>query len=224
MKPAFCFGLVLLSLVACAGPQRCSPGFRDEATRAVVTSSMRVVVRCDGEAVAFGSAVAVSPWYALTAAHVVSAACPPGKTLQLEAVTWNGATIPISAVAAPAGYDGDTAYVHAARGARFDAWATLTGVEPEVGDDLVMSTGHFVYADNLAASWTLKHGLMSGVVIYERHRYLVFSGHVVHGNSGAGVFDEGGRLVGVVSKADDDPDHENVGLVLPVEIPVPVGS
>lgn len=210
-------GVLVLMTLACAAPRACRApvAFRDGATRTVVESSLRVVIFCGDAPAGFGSAVALGPRRAETAAHVVLGSCPGGTSMTFRAVTWDGEQLALEVGEVDEARD--LAEVRPASGADdFPAWAQV-GPSPSVGDDLLLATGHFVYAENLSASWTLKRGVCSGTVTYEGRSYVIFSGHVVHGNSGAGVFDSAGRVVGIVSKANDDPDNENVGLVVPLD-------
>jgi hypothetical protein len=206
--------LALLIASACAGPQHCN--IKDPAIRTVYETSYRVIIKCGGEVAAFGSAVAVAPERALTARHVVEldpTACPMPSWILVSA---DGTLIP--AVPGPAPGDADVASLVPA--SPFLRYAIVRKDEVELGETLTMFTGHGVYLDALPQSFTIKHVLASGYYHQDSETDLILSGHIVSGNSGSGVFDDSGRLVGILSKADSNSDHENYGLaVTPRDFP-----
>ncbi len=209
MKPrALTFLAAFLVLSACAGPQRCStvPSLVD---RVAVETSYRVVVSCSGEPAGYGSAVAVGPHTLLTARHVTEFAegrCAFPSWLLVAA---DGSTMP--AFAGPAPGDADVSTLIPFK--TLTHYAIVSDRKVTMGEVLTMYTGHNIYSDALAQSFLLKRILAAGY--WQDGGYLVLSGHIVPGNSGSGIFDCAGRLVGILSRGNANPSDENMGLAVP---------
>lgn len=187
---------VVLAPGCCAGLRAVQEDSRTPDGQAM--TAVEVVSACpvqDGRlVVSFGSGVIVSPRVALTAAHVVRC---NGDTHAAIVVRYPGGEVKARAVLLD--LDGDVARLELAGPLRVEP--ARIGPPPDIDDRVC-----------LVASVPAR-GRRCGVV----ERYAAPPGNVRHdaltlpGNSGSGVYDEAGRLVGIVTHYSRCPNGQFCG-------------
>ncbi len=176
------FGTLISAMMVIA----CRPPSADTTARTPawqVTEAATLTVLCaDGSAKA-GSGVLIGPDRMLTAAHVVT--CDQGEPLLIQ-VELHGATTIAGVEVVSNG--ADIARLQTADALEFHA--VLIGPRPEVGATICVAAG-------------APQGLTRRCGPVER--FETAPGDIVHavvtepGNSGAGVYDDSGRLIGILS-------------------------
>lgn len=173
-----------------------------EAPRGAEAAVGRLEVPMPGRPPAKGSATVIGPrredgrWHVLTAAHVLSPA--PRMPVPRGTVGWltlkDGRTVSLSVV------DADPALDVALMVTRLP-WkslphAPLAKEAPKEGDR-VWHCGYSPYAQGRVRDLVVAKGLFVNAT--------PFHGEVGHGDSGGGVFNERGELVGVMTNGDPGP-------------------
>lgn len=204
--------LALLALASCAT----WPRYNTPATRTTVQSSLRLIGECDGVPVGYGSGVAISATRLITARHVAIGMSPDGCNVTFKAVTFEGVELVVIADSLGP-HDSDTATMRIEGPAHFAMWARRALAEPDIGDDVVMYAGRRVYYDAPQNSFVLKRGMLSGVARMGSHEMLVLSLRCVPGNSGGGVFNDAGELVGILVMTVGEADNEYISLAVPLD-------
>jgi hypothetical protein len=208
--------VLLLPLFACSAGL--SPEHPNPAT--VVDSSYRVLVKCDlseqPTKLLTGSAVAVAPRYALTARHVVEAAYERAEVVcggrdMFKIVLVNPAGREMEAVldAFPKDPDWENhAWADMARlvlvGAHeFPHYVPLAKNLPNLGDQVCAYTGSVIGMAGME-SWAYKCVYVSRVGSLD----VAFGGKCAPGNSGGGLLNANGELVGLIIEGYMYPDQE----------------
>jgi len=192
--------IVLLALACC--PQVNRPAIQDIENETVLIRDDKFV--CAG--------VWVSPTLVLTAGHCALAiGCPEDadddedlNNEETEPCSPLGAKVPVRTRTADIAqgvvvkYDKpyDLSLIHVADPPRHPV-AALSDVSPQVGDS-VCAVGH-----PMGLLWVYVRGAVSGFLAEDEDTHtsdrLQIDAHIHPGNSGGGVFDVRGRLVGIVS-------------------------
>lgn len=193
---ALFLAMVLVFATACT---RCGPG-TSSADRAAKLSDETVALVHTG---LFGkSSYCTGVWidakYILTAAHCTEdedefeyiVAKQAGGVRSEPAVTYSAKLVKVNS-------DRDLALLQALEGPEYHAVAKLAVEMPQVGDPI------FVIGHPLGMYWTYAVGTVgayySGVVgIDSTGPFIQILAPITHGNSGGGVFDANGNLVGIV--------------------------
>lgn len=196
-SPAACLlALVVASCGACAGwmrPNASAPGIGR-----VLTSSARVRVLCDGKLVGYGSGVAVGYRHVLTARHVARA-CASAATFE---VVFDDGSIRAAMVDADAPESVDVSRL-VLDGVR-RSWAWVARYRPRRGQRVWVYAGDGKMDSAHEWAFHLKQGWITHVEDY----VIVVGIHAVPGNSGAAVFDDEGRVLGILVGGSWDPNQE----------------
>lgn len=203
------------------------PKFAENASVAAVTGvSYRVIARCElgsehaNMIIGGGSAVAVAPRHALTARHVIEgsrfraeAICGGPDMYKLVVRSPEGAELEV----VPDAYPGDpnwqehtgadAARLVLAGVAEFPRWAPLARTLPRIGDQVCSFTGSQVDHE-VGELFSYKCGYVSRVA----KDYLVLGLKGAPGNSGAGLLNSRGELVGLITEGYMDPRSEFIML------------
>lgn len=156
-----------------------------------------------------GTGVAIDDWNILTADHVVH--CDPLDDGASWAVLQGGKRIKVEVVAEDSGMD--VAKLRVVTGSlNLGVPPAVIAPTPEVGDE-VCSRVSFPPADG-----TWHCGLVEKITGAENKR-ITHSAQTQHGNSGSGLYDAQGRLLGIVIEGqwcgydptDDDADESVIG-------------
>lgn len=214
-----CVGILFLAAAfACAGPQH-SDGYDSDGARVTIQSSVRIAAYCDGEPAAVGSGVAISPRHVLTARHVARlefdlenhlSICKSG-IITFIALTYDGREVPMVEEKISDRYDAATLVVSGA-GEPFGAYAERAPVK--AGATVCSYTAgapeNWLAAglnpDHPSEWWEEPFAFKCGEVGPVRPGEV--EGYVAEinsrgGNSGSGIFDARGRVVGIVSNGLD---------------------
>lgn len=165
----------------------------------MVRSAVRIRIFCDGEIYAYGSGTAVSPRDILTAKHIASG-CPDSDDPEKEMVTTftaqfaNGQIYEVGTVKFANGDRIDAAWMANLEVADFPDYAKIADYQPRVGQRVMMYAGDGTIDQPDEHAFQFKDGYISRTDDWR----LVVSSHGVPGNSGCGVFDEDGNLIGIL--------------------------
>lgn len=171
-----------------------APVYVSDGVERIVKSAVRIRIYCDGQLLGYGSGTAISPRYLLTARHI-SQGCQSSETPDMGTFTAqfdNGEIYEI--ITAKESAEVDTALMVVAGSNSFPAWAPLADYQPSVGQRVWVYAGDGTIDGDGEYAFQIKDGLLSHVLA----GLIVVSAHGVPGNSGCGVFDEDGNLLGVL--------------------------
>lgn len=193
-----CAACVALAFVtSCAGPAGAAdPGsvvpvhFETSGIERMTAAAVRIRVYCNGELAGYGSGTAIGPRHLVTARHLLRM-CEDGRfTAQFD----SGMRYEISLVAGASNEDVDAALFANVERDDFKNWAQLAGYQPRRGQQVFFYTGDgWIDTDG---EWPFQ--IKEGRVSFVRAGTMVVSTHGVPGNSGCGVFDADGALLGVL--------------------------
>lgn len=198
-----------------------------------LAASVRIRGYCNGELVGYGSGVAVSDRHVLTARHITQM-CADTATPDMasfELVSPDGSVRDATGDMDAIDDSIDVGRLIVTDGHYFKTYAPIAEYTPDVPDDV------FIYAGDGTMDvsepqrlFFFKWGSVSKVW---EHTILV-SFHGVPGNSGAGVFDAAGHVVGILHSGNWTPTKENfvladrpsawVELFPPYEMPLDPGT
>lgn len=205
----------------CCALVNVTPSEHASAVRTVTLSATRVVMTCDDKPVIVGSGVAIAADEVLTAKHVVEHDCDDREDgthavkafiLERRDGAMFFAQVKRTATDADAAILETTTSRHA-----FDVYARVAKAEPDVDDPVTICAGDGLMDLHYPGdNFLLKHGTVSHATRWKQYRLLVLSIHVVAGNSGGGVFNERGEIVGIVTAGLWVSMYENFGLVTSV--------
>lgn len=203
MKVKFPLSVVLASLLAIGCTQvhvveTPPPVNYQKAAR----TALRLKLYCDGELEGYGSATAIGPFSAITAAHVQ---CDdPAQESTYEALLIGGGVVHM--VKGEEAADDVDALLLWSEGGKFGEWAGIATEDPLWGEHVFGVTGDGGFdGEGGFPAFYLKHGWVAEV---EWNKVSV-SQHCVPGNSGSGWFNERGEIVGVLSAGVWAPGSEN---------------
>jgi S1-C subfamily serine protease len=179
--------LALLALASCALPLA-PQGYATAPAAAQYVSAVRITSTCEG-LTGHGSGVAITSRHVITAAHVV--ACT-GDAL-ITATTRDGRTVSMSLDLAAAGADVVRLVVDGTR-QPFRSWAEVTHRHPPTGEVVC------IVASSEGHPPVRRCGDAGGLV--EGRLLVAVQGFP--GNSGGGVYDSDGRVVGVIQQGRAD--------------------
>lgn len=153
----------------------------------------------------YGSGVMVAPDLVLTAAHVVSCAMIPGSELPLylppDGITVSGGFGPHAADLMEVKYEPDLARLQV-KGLEEFFTPIVVGPPPPVGERVC------------AVSSVPYSSYRCGEAQEPRPGRLYVDFLILHGNSGSGMYDSHGRLVGIVTNLIDCPGCGGFGSTL----------
>lgn len=180
-----------------AGPAGTSP------VRVMVESAVRIVIDCDGDGrpEGYGSATVVGPRHLLTARHV-AAGCEDSPTPDLArftAIRWDGAVVEVMPDAYPADPEVDAARLVVVGAHEFTTWAGISFETPQAGDRVYNRAG-----DGDLKILHFKEGFVGSVFSDQ----IVLDLHGVPGNSGSGIFNARGELIGILWGGKWNPAQE----------------
>jgi S1-C subfamily serine protease len=174
-------------------------GPRQETIRKILPTVVQIVIEQDGTRVSSGSGVIIgirrsesgTDCYVLTASHVVSG-LPDGQIYALLERHRGGAGKRTRA----------TLLAHRESG---NLDAALLKIQPEagcvaaeIGDAPALGDDILAFGFPWGRAMTLTAGIVSQVPLDESDARLMIDGSVSYGVSGGGVYDAGGRLIGIV--------------------------
>jgi S1-C subfamily serine protease len=182
--------VAVLSLIVAAGVAGCScrPAGYLGARSPVVQhqDAVALTVVCETGQMVIGTGVAIAPDRILTAYHVVSACGGEPAAIVAEQGGGAAAIVQVEAVAPLA----DVARLVTILGATLDAAPVAIGPPPPVGEPVCVAARHPYSARRCGVVEYVKdgpHGIRSSAIVEP-------------GNSGSGVYDRHGRLVGIATK------------------------
>lgn len=185
---------------ACAAVDVIDTGYATRALEAQDRASVRIFVECGDGRAKLGSGVVVSPTLVLTADHVTLC---DGNEAALFTVFDRDGGAHEAVVDRHAGAGVDVARLVLTQDATtFRSWARI-GAPPRFGDPLCWIGGDSlpIRAQHCGPFTPFKIG--SEVI-------PVISAHGAHGNSGSGVFNEWGELVGIMVAVSATDEHWSV--------------
>ena len=85
--------------------------------------------------------------------------------------------------------------------------------EPKIGEKV------FIVGNPYRQANTVTEGTFSGYGVLNGYNYMKFTGLVNYGNSGGGLFNENGELIGITARMfiDDDKKTCNIGYAIPID-------
>ena len=191
---------LLASCSSCAAVDVVDTGYASRAIEAQDRASVRIFVECGDGRAKLGSGVIVSPTQVMTADHV--AKCGDQDAALFTVFDRDGGAHEML-VDRHAGHDVDVArLVLSTSEPAFRSWARV-GAAPRFGDRLCWIGGDAlpVRVQHCGPYTPLK---LDGVL------FDVVSEHGAHGNSGSGVFNEWGELVGIMVAVSATDEHWSV--------------
>lgn len=188
--------LLLAGCQACAGIFQ---GYRNQVDYIEFEASVRIFVECPNGTQA-GSGVAVSRRHVITAKHVVE--CLVGLPTSIVARTRHSATLEMAVDEVSETQDVARLVVVGA-GEPFYVYAEISYSRPRVGDKVCSVGGDGPYTHSVRKC--------ADIATVTDH-YLVAPLGPVPGNSGSGVFDSRGRVVGILTRGIWFPDKEKLSL------------
>ncbi len=197
------FGLSGLTGCALLHPEKGAPDFEGllapaagSPDRKSEQATVRIhTVGCDQ--ISSGSGVVIGERELLTNAHVIAGA------EDLEITTWDGRTV--KAALTGAFVESDLALVHV--DADLPAAAELAAADAAVGAELV------VFGFPGGGRFRVERGTLQEFATVGNARVMVISNRVRPGNSGGPVFDDSGKVVGLVEALLTETDQ---GVAIPV--------
>lgn len=176
-------------------------GYQSEADRIEYEASLRIIVDCPaGQQV--GSGVAITPRHVITAKHVVE--CMFGTSTKIIARTRHGASLEMALD--KISIDEDIArLVVVGTGEPFHVYASVSLTKPKTGEKVCAVGG-----DGPAVHSIRKCADIATVT----DTYIVMPIGAVPGNSGSGLFNGAGEIVGILTRGRWEPSGEKLGLAI----------
>ena len=215
-------GLVLMGAIA---PMACSGGCIPQAhlthsgadtiaVQIIVQSSVRILADCDGDGDldGYASGVAISPRHILTARHVAEGCGRVSQApdmAQFWALTWDDRRIPLVVDMLARDPEVDAArFVVDGGSDPFAVWARPALYLPSIGQRVYQYTSDGI----MEPPFQWKEGSISRI----GEQQIDVSIHGVPGNSGSGIFDQEGHLIGILWGGRWNPNIEfTVGAYRP---------
>lgn len=215
MLKIICLALSLVGC-SCGGIQKIRPNvdqtqvYVTKGVQRLVESSVRIRAYCGPELKvdSLGSGVAVGPRHIISARHV-AVACQDSQTpdwVSYEAIMDNGATYEIALDRHAKDDDTDVSRFVVLGMATLPVWTELTDYQPAVGQRIWVYAGGGMKQDD-AGFWDFI--LKDGYVSRSFKDIVVISTHGIPGNSGGAIFDEDGRVIGILVSGVWASAHEN---------------
>lgn len=207
---ALFFGMGAVILAICFALAGCAAlsgvvaptGYASRMDQLLTEASVRVVVTCVTGDVGGGSGTAIDGNAALTAAHVVDW-CPEGGVIIVYDYKGDGRMADVVKV----GEKDDVALL------RFEGdplpYVSLAQARPAVGEQICWAGGDANFDANGAKK--------CGFFWFQEEREGYLSGKGAPGNSGSGILNSSGELVGVLTKGNWQPDRDFAVGYVPVE-------
>jgi len=218
MLKTLALALVLLVGCTCSGIQKIRPSldqtqeYESVGIRVAVESSVRILAYCgpSKRLDSVGSGVAVSPKEVISARHV-AVACQGSPTpdwVIYEALLDNGDTYEL-ATDRMANEDTDVVRFTVVGMRTLPRWTELATYQPRVGQRVTIYAGAGVATEDRKEAGFWSFMLKFGVVSHTYKDVVVISTHGVPGNSGGAIFDDDGRVIGIISSGVWHFAHEN---------------
>jgi trypsin-like peptidase len=195
---ALCVSL-LVACSSCAAPKRLK--YYSDADYIGHEASMRIWVTCFDGRRSLGSGVAINSNTVLTALHVTM--CDDEPAAEVKVIDLNGNEF---LVTNEVNHDGVDITKLTVAGEPFKVWATPLFRTPRVGETICWYGGDGFKSNR----GTKKCGYYEGTKDFEGtswHMHMV-SGKASPGNSGSGVFDLNGNLIGILNLGQWDSDYD----------------
>lgn len=203
--------LFIAACSSCAYPPP-HPRYANYQAQVMTESALRIIVKCDGAPIGVGSGVAISPSRVLTARHVAEIKPTDcAGVISFVGLLYDGRTVPLS-VEHYAANNVDAARMKTGT-PMFTVYARPASGVPMIGDYIcTMSGGGPDGAWYGELLWFQPFLMKCGIVSQVTDSIVVAGGwNPVGGNSGSGMFDVRGRLVGILTEAERDSRSEKWG-------------
>lgn len=191
----------LLALSACHASALSDPQYATWADRLGTEASVRVKVVCADGAQAWGSGTAVGRDRLLTAKHLFTHCDDADLDAMLTYVVDSSKQLHLVGVKLAPG-DVDLARLDVIDGSRFDRYAAVASEAPLLGEQVCWWGGDYDFDANGAKKCAYYAG--------EAENVGWVSGKGAPGNSGSGILNGKGELVGVLVMGDWNPFHDFV--------------
>lgn len=202
----FALGLLAVAWSCACVPLVTHPGYNSVVDWGEYNSSVRIAVLCPDQSTWAGTAVAVTSRHLLTAKHSIW--CDGNGPIAVLARVRGGEAIQVQTeYVSP---DTDVARLAVMGDAQpFQVRAFIRRRPVSIGEHVCTVGG------DLFQNYGVRK---CGDVAEVFSDFVALSIHVVPGNSGGGVYDRDGNVVGIVSRGQWDADKENVEFFVPVSL------
>jgi hypothetical protein len=191
--------IALAFLASCGGIFR-SPLYTNPVDETMYEASVRIQVQCE-EGTYMGSGVAIDGTHVITARHVVT--CDIGEPMTILVKLRNGMRIFMD-LKAHAAEGRDISLLEAPDpGYSYFTTAEIRQDPPKIGEMSCVVSGQL---------WDEYSLRKCGAVGMVTDQYIVSSFHAVPGNSGSGLYDADGRIIGILVMGKWAPQAENFAI------------
>ena len=193
--------LLVAALAACQScayhkPQSLPQLYETRGVERIVKSSVRIRVYCNGQLTAYGSGVAVSPRHVLSARHIARGCSnsPTPDMAQFEMITPDGIGHEFILELEAANPEIDAARFVILGSLELANYASIADYQPRIGQPVYQYAGDGTMDIGGEHAFQFKQGFVSET----QQDLVIVSIHGVPGNSGSGIFDSEGNLLGIL--------------------------